>query len=147
VAGRAGQPLSRFSSTSSSATAEGRWGLIPDGYNALVHCDRERRRRYHEPSLRGERNGSYAITEPGAGSDARTLGRAAAACATSRRSCPTDLRSNPMTIGGSSSRPPASAHLSGNSRPPLTDPEGSHGRSVPDRTAKDPGLHVARTGR
>lgn len=51
----------------------GLWGLIPGGYNALVHCDPEQRRRYLDPSLRGERNGSYAITEPGAGSDARTL--------------------------------------------------------------------------
>jgi acyl-CoA dehydrogenase len=51
----------------------GLWGLIPGGYNALVHCDAEQRKRYLEPSLRGERNGSYAITEAGAGSDARTL--------------------------------------------------------------------------
>ena len=51
----------------------GLWGLIPGAYNALVHCDPEQRRRYLDPSLRGERNGSYAITEPGAGSDARTL--------------------------------------------------------------------------
>ena len=51
----------------------GLWGLIPGGYNALVHCDSEQRPRYLEPSLRGERNGSYAITEAGAGSDARAL--------------------------------------------------------------------------
>ncbi len=51
----------------------GLWGLIPGGYNALVHCDPEQRPRYLEPSLRGERNGSYAITEAGAGSDARAL--------------------------------------------------------------------------
>jgi alkylation response protein AidB-like acyl-CoA dehydrogenase len=51
----------------------GLWGLIPGGYNALVHCDDEQRRRYLEPSLRGERNGSYAITEAGAGSDARGI--------------------------------------------------------------------------
>jgi alkylation response protein AidB-like acyl-CoA dehydrogenase len=51
----------------------GLWGFIPGGYNALVHCDDEQRRRYLEPSLRGERNGSYAITEAGAGSDARAL--------------------------------------------------------------------------
>lgn len=51
----------------------GLWGLIPGGYNALVHCDPDQRRRYLDPSLRGERNGSYAITEPGAGSDVRTL--------------------------------------------------------------------------
>jgi alkylation response protein AidB-like acyl-CoA dehydrogenase len=51
----------------------GLWGLIPGGYNALVHCDPEQRMRYLEPSLRGERNGSYAITEADAGSDARAL--------------------------------------------------------------------------
>jgi alkylation response protein AidB-like acyl-CoA dehydrogenase len=51
----------------------GLWSYIPGAYNALVHCSPEQRRRYLEPSLRGERTGSYAITEPGAGSDARTL--------------------------------------------------------------------------
>jgi acyl-CoA dehydrogenase len=51
----------------------GLWGLIPGGYNVLIHCDDAQRRRYLDPSLRGERNGSYAITEPGAGSDPRTL--------------------------------------------------------------------------
>jgi acyl-CoA dehydrogenase len=51
----------------------GLWSFIPGAYNALVHCDPEQRRRYLDPSLRGERFGSYAITEPGAGSDVRTL--------------------------------------------------------------------------
>ena len=51
----------------------GLWGFIPGAYNALIHCSAEQRRRYLDLSLRGERNGSYAITEPGAGSDARTL--------------------------------------------------------------------------
>jgi alkylation response protein AidB-like acyl-CoA dehydrogenase len=51
----------------------GLWSFIPGAYNALVHADAEQRRRYLEPSLRGERFGSYAITEPNAGSDARTL--------------------------------------------------------------------------
>ena len=51
----------------------GLWGFIPGAYNALIHCDADQRRRYLDPWLRGERNGSYAITEPGAGSDARTL--------------------------------------------------------------------------
>jgi acyl-CoA dehydrogenase len=51
----------------------GLWSFIPGAYNALVHATDEQRRRYLEPSLRGERFGSYAITEPGAGSDARTL--------------------------------------------------------------------------
>jgi acyl-CoA dehydrogenase len=51
----------------------GLWSFIPGAYNALAHCDPEQRRRYLDPSLRGERFGSYAITEPGAGSDSRTL--------------------------------------------------------------------------
>ena len=51
----------------------GLWSFIPGAYNALIHCDAEQRRRYLDPSLRGERFGSYAITEPGAGSDARAL--------------------------------------------------------------------------
>jgi acyl-CoA dehydrogenase len=51
----------------------GLWSFIPGAYNALMHADDEQRRRYLDPSLRGERFGSYAITEPNAGSDARTL--------------------------------------------------------------------------
>jgi alkylation response protein AidB-like acyl-CoA dehydrogenase len=51
----------------------GLWSFIPGAYNVLIHADPEQRRRYLEPSLRGERFGSYAITEPNAGSDARTL--------------------------------------------------------------------------
>ncbi|HLQ47546.1 MAG TPA: acyl-CoA dehydrogenase family protein [Candidatus Dormibacteraeota bacterium] len=51
----------------------GLWSYIPGAYNALVHATAEQRARYLEPSLRGERSGSYAITEPGAGSDARNL--------------------------------------------------------------------------
>lgn len=51
----------------------GLWGFIPGAYNALVHCSAAQRARYLDPCLRGERNGSYAITEPGQGSDARTL--------------------------------------------------------------------------
>ncbi|HEX5824798.1 MAG TPA: acyl-CoA dehydrogenase family protein [Candidatus Limnocylindrales bacterium] len=51
----------------------GLWSLIPGAYNALIHADDAQRRRYLEPSMRGERFGSYAITEPNAGSDARTL--------------------------------------------------------------------------
>jgi alkylation response protein AidB-like acyl-CoA dehydrogenase len=51
----------------------GLWGFIPGGYNALVHCTPGQRARYLDPCLRGERNGSYAITEPGQGSDERTL--------------------------------------------------------------------------
>jgi acyl-CoA dehydrogenase len=51
----------------------GLWSYIPGAYNVLLHADRDQRRRYLDPSLRGERSGSYAITEDGAGSDARTL--------------------------------------------------------------------------
>jgi acyl-CoA dehydrogenase len=51
----------------------GLWSYVPGGYNALIHCDASQRRRYLEPSLRGERSGSYAITEDAAGSDARNL--------------------------------------------------------------------------
>ena len=51
----------------------GLWSYIPGAYNVLVHADAEQRRRYLDPCLRGERSGSYAITEDEAGSDARTL--------------------------------------------------------------------------
>jgi acyl-CoA dehydrogenase len=51
----------------------GLWSYVPGAYNVLVHCDPEQRRRYLDPSIRGERNGSYAITEKEAGSDARTM--------------------------------------------------------------------------
>ena len=51
----------------------GLWSFIPGAYNALVHCTPEQRVHYLDPCLRGERSGSYAITEDGAGSDARAL--------------------------------------------------------------------------
>ena len=51
----------------------GLWSFIPGAYEVLAYADEEQRRRYLEPSLRGERFGSYAVTEPNAGSDARTL--------------------------------------------------------------------------
>jgi alkylation response protein AidB-like acyl-CoA dehydrogenase len=51
----------------------GLWSYIPGAYNALVHATPEQRVRYLDPSLRGERSGSYAVTEPEAGSDARNL--------------------------------------------------------------------------
>ena len=51
----------------------GLWSYVPGAYNALIHCSPEQRTRYLDPSLRGDRFGSYAITEPGAGSDARAL--------------------------------------------------------------------------
>ncbi len=51
----------------------GLWSYIPGAYNALVHATPEQQDRYLAPSLRGERSGSYAVTEEAAGSDARTL--------------------------------------------------------------------------
>jgi alkylation response protein AidB-like acyl-CoA dehydrogenase len=51
----------------------GLWSFVPGAYDVLVHANAEQRKRYLEPSLRGERFGAYAVTEPGAGSDARTL--------------------------------------------------------------------------
>jgi alkylation response protein AidB-like acyl-CoA dehydrogenase len=51
----------------------GLWSYIPGAYNVLLHADAQQRKRYLDPSIRGERNGSYAITEKGAGSDARTM--------------------------------------------------------------------------
>ncbi|MCI0583558.1 MAG: acyl-CoA dehydrogenase [Chloroflexi bacterium] len=55
------------------ASTGGLWSFIPGAYEVLKHGTPEQRRRYLEPSLRGERTGSYAITEPGAGSDARSI--------------------------------------------------------------------------
>jgi acyl-CoA dehydrogenase len=51
----------------------GLWSYVPGAYNVLALADPGQRKRYLEPSLRGERSGSYAITEPNAGSDPRTL--------------------------------------------------------------------------
>jgi alkylation response protein AidB-like acyl-CoA dehydrogenase len=51
----------------------GLWSYVPGAYNVLVHADPDQRRRYLDPSLRGERSGSYAVTEDAAGSDARGL--------------------------------------------------------------------------
>jgi acyl-CoA dehydrogenase len=51
----------------------GLWSYVPGAYAVLGHADEAQRRRYLEPSLRGERFGAYAVTEPGAGSDARNL--------------------------------------------------------------------------
>ena len=51
----------------------GLWSFVPGAYEVLAHADADQRRRYLEPSLRGERFGAYAVTEPNAGSDARTL--------------------------------------------------------------------------
>jgi alkylation response protein AidB-like acyl-CoA dehydrogenase len=51
----------------------GLWSYVPGAYEVLGHADEAQRKRYLEPSLRGERFGAYAVTEPGAGSDARNL--------------------------------------------------------------------------
>jgi acyl-CoA dehydrogenase len=51
----------------------GLWSYIPGPYNVLLHANAEQRRRYLDPSIRGERSGSYAVTEEGAGSDARAV--------------------------------------------------------------------------
>ncbi|HET9852782.1 MAG TPA: acyl-CoA dehydrogenase [Candidatus Limnocylindrales bacterium] len=51
----------------------GLWSYVPGAYEVLAHADADQRKRYLEPSLRGERFGAYAVTEPGAGSDARSL--------------------------------------------------------------------------
>ncbi|MCI0344691.1 MAG: acyl-CoA/acyl-ACP dehydrogenase, partial [Chloroflexi bacterium] len=55
------------------ASTGGLWSFVPGAYNVLIHCDDEQQRRYLDPSLRGERSGSYAVTEVNAGSDARRL--------------------------------------------------------------------------
>jgi alkylation response protein AidB-like acyl-CoA dehydrogenase len=51
----------------------GLWSYVPGAYEVLAYADEAQRKRYLEPSLRGERFGAYAVTEPGAGSDARNL--------------------------------------------------------------------------
>jgi acyl-CoA dehydrogenase len=51
----------------------GLWSFVPGAYNALVRATPEQRKQYLYPSLRGERSGSYAVTEEAAGSDARKL--------------------------------------------------------------------------
>ncbi len=51
----------------------GLWSYIPGPYNVLMHADAAQRVRYLDPSMRGERSGSYAITEDLAGSDARAV--------------------------------------------------------------------------
>jgi len=55
------------------ASTGGLWSYVPGAYAVLKHATEAQRVRYLAPSLRGERTGSYAITEPGAGSDARSI--------------------------------------------------------------------------
>ena len=63
----------------------GLWSYIPGAYNVLIHCDPEQRVRYLDPCNRGERSGSYAITEDGAGSDVRALAATAVRDAATRQ--------------------------------------------------------------
>jgi alkylation response protein AidB-like acyl-CoA dehydrogenase len=44
-----------------------------DADNILFHADDEQKKRYLEPTISGERYSCFAITEPGAGSDARNI--------------------------------------------------------------------------
>src|SRR3972149_6273912 len=56
------------------ASTGGLWSFVPGGYEVLKHGTPAQRRRYLDPSIRGERTGSYAITEPGAGPGAPAAG-------------------------------------------------------------------------
>ncbi len=49
------------------------WGYVGGPYNALQRCNESQRKKYLEPALRGEWTASYAVTEPGAGSDTHNL--------------------------------------------------------------------------
>ncbi len=44
-----------------------------DADNILFHANDEQKKRYLEPTISGERYSCFAITEPGAGSDARNI--------------------------------------------------------------------------
>jgi alkylation response protein AidB-like acyl-CoA dehydrogenase len=44
-----------------------------DADNILFHANDEQKKRYLEPTISGERHSCFAITEPGAGSDARNI--------------------------------------------------------------------------
>ncbi len=48
-----------------------------DADNILFHANDEQKKRYLEPTISGERYSCFAITEPGAGSDARNIRTAA----------------------------------------------------------------------
>jgi len=50
-----------------------RWGYDGGPYNALMRCNEAQRKKYLEPALAGEWTASYAVTEPGAGSDTTNL--------------------------------------------------------------------------
>jgi alkylation response protein AidB-like acyl-CoA dehydrogenase len=49
------------------------WGYVGGPYNALQRCNEAQRKKYLEPALVGEWTASYAVTEPGAGSDTTNL--------------------------------------------------------------------------
>jgi len=49
------------------------WGYVGGPYNALMRCNEAQRKKYLEPALSGEWTASYAVTEPGAGSDTTNL--------------------------------------------------------------------------
>ena len=51
----------------------GLWTHVGGPYNALLHCNAAQREKYLAPALRGEWTVSYAVTEPGAGSDTSGL--------------------------------------------------------------------------
>jgi alkylation response protein AidB-like acyl-CoA dehydrogenase len=54
------------------------WGYVGGPYNALLRCNETQRKKYLEPALTGEWTASYAVTEPGAGSDTTKLQTSAA---------------------------------------------------------------------
>ena len=49
------------------------WGYVGGPYNALMRCNEAQRKKYLEPALKGHWTASYAVTEPGAGSDTTNL--------------------------------------------------------------------------
>jgi acyl-CoA dehydrogenase len=51
----------------------GLWAHVGGPYNALMRCDEAQRAKYLAPALLGEWTVSYAVTEPGAGSDTTNL--------------------------------------------------------------------------
>jgi alkylation response protein AidB-like acyl-CoA dehydrogenase len=51
----------------------GLWAYVGGPYNALMRCNERQREKYLVPALRGEWSMSYAVTEPGAGSDTTNL--------------------------------------------------------------------------
>jgi len=53
------------------------WGYVGGPYNALMHCNEAQRKKYLEPALEGHWTASYAVTEPGAGSDTANIQTAA----------------------------------------------------------------------